>query len=167
MTVEPTLAHLDYRDVFCADLHWAPQDAEEFFRRFRAASPKWARAMSRLRNLLVRPFHLHASARTARPLELGSAPLAVGGRLGPFVVIRITRKGVLVGDDDRHLRFRFLCSLDDSGTSVTLTTDVEYLNLFGRLYFAVVKPFHRLIVKRTLGGAAARPPAVNPSASRR
>jgi len=58
--------------------------------------------------------------------------------------------------------FRFLCSLDDSGTSVTLTTDVEYLNLFGRLYFAVVKPFHRLIVKRTLGHAATRSPGRQP-----
>ena len=166
MTVESTLAHVDYHDVFCADLQWAPQDAEEFFRRFRAASPPWARAMSKLRDLLVRPFRLHASARAARRLESGSAPLAVGGRLGPFVVIRITPKDVLVGDDDRHLRFRFLCSLDDSGTAVTLTTDVEYLNLFGRLYFAVVRPFHCLIVKQTLGSAA-RSPAVNPSASRR
>ncbi|MEO8697448.1 MAG: DUF2867 domain-containing protein [Acidimicrobiales bacterium] len=165
MTFQPRLARVDYRDVFCADLQWAPRDAEAFLRRFRASSPPWAHSLSRLRDLLVRPFRLHKSERASGETE--PMPLEVNGRLGPFVVLGVTPHEVLVGDDDRHLRFRFLCSLDDSGTSVSLTTEVEYRNLFGRLYFAVVKPFHCLIVKRTLANAALRSPAVSQQASRR
>jgi len=155
MTLQRTLAHIDYRDAFHAELQWAPCDAEEFFRRFRESSPGWARVAARIRDALVAPLHLHATHRSSRRLEARSESLEFGQRLGPFVVIEVTAHEVTVGDDDRHLRFRFRCSLDGPQL-VTATTEVEYQNTLGRFYFAMVKPFHWLIVKRTLARAASR-----------
>jgi hypothetical protein len=39
---------------------------------------------------------------------------------------------------------------DPSKKVITVTTTVIYNNWFGRLYFLLVKPFHRLIVQITL-----------------
>jgi hypothetical protein len=155
MTLPPKLARTDYRDVFRADLQWVPQDAQAFFHQFRESSPGWARAASRTRDLLVAPFHLHSTRRPLRVDPTTPAVLEIGRRVGPFIVLRLSPHEVLLGDDDRHLRFRFLCALDAAHSSASATTEVEFQNIFGRLYFAVVKPFHRLIVARTLVRAAA------------
>jgi hypothetical protein len=141
VTLDPALAHIDYRDVFYSDLRWTPVDAAQFVRQFRAASPQWAGVASRVRDRLVRPFHLHVA----------------NGR-GPFTVLSVTPNEVTLGDDDRHLRFRVRCALDARHRAVSVTTEVEYQNAVGRIYFTVVKPFHRLIVARTLARAASRNP---------
>lgn len=139
MTLAPALARIDYSDVFHADLQWTPVDAAQFVRQFRAASPQWAGVASRMRDRLVRPFHLH-----------------VANSRGPFTVVSVTPNEVILGDDDRHLRFRVRCTLDARNCAVSVSTEVEYENAFGRMYFTVVKPFHRLIVARTLAQAASR-----------
>jgi hypothetical protein len=57
------------------------------------------------------------------------------------------------GLDDRHLDFRIVVeteSLPDSRTAVRMMTLVKRHNLPGRLYLAVIMPFHKLIVKTAL-----------------
>jgi hypothetical protein len=82
-------------------------------------------------------------------------------RVGVFRVYERTDDEVLLGEDDRHLDFRVSMLLQREGLEaprVVVATVVRYNGRLGRLYFAVVRPFHRRIVpamlRRTLGRAA-------------
>jgi len=65
-----------------------------------------------------------------------------------FTVVSRNDHEIVMGEEDRHLVFR--TSVLITGTSdasfVHVTTIVRFNNIWGRLYFLPVKPFHRLIV---------------------
>lgn len=61
---------------------------------------------------------------------------------------------VLTFDSMGFLEFGVSVLVDDR--AVTMSNLVRYRSRFGRLYFAVVKPFHRLIAPRLLRRAARR-----------
>jgi hypothetical protein len=97
------------------------------------------RILMRLRDVLVAPGGLHPSS----PADTGVLP-----------VIRTTPDLCVLGMDDRHLDFRVLVHLDPD--VVRCTSVVRRHNPGGRLYFAAVRPFHRLAVPRLLARTAAR-----------
>lgn len=106
--------------------------------------PPWIRRLMALRNIIVRPFGLITDPTARRASE---------AHVGVFPLIRRTRDGVLLGFDDRHLDFRVLVEvreLGEAGQEVSAMTLVETHNLLGRVYLALVKPFHRLIVPAML-----------------
>jgi hypothetical protein len=55
-----------------------------------------------------------------------------------------------MGEDDKHLNFRASVLKDKTNGTVSLTTVVHYNNLWGRVYFFPVKPFHKIIMKALL-----------------
>jgi len=60
---------------------------------------------------------------------------------------------VVLGFDDTHLNFRIIVdvkAVDETTRRVTATTLVHRNNLFGRVYLAMVMPFHKLIVPTML-----------------
>ena len=61
------------------------------------------------------------------------------------------------GFNDRHLDFRLIVDVTPSGEArqVTATTLVRTHNRLGRLYLAIIMPFHRLIVPAMLRRVAA------------
>jgi hypothetical protein len=92
-----------------------------------------------------------------KPLHiLKSEPEAASqgnGRVGIFPIISNSPEQCILGLDDRHLDFRIVVeteSLPDSRTAVRMMTLVKRHNLPGRLYLAVIMPFHKLIVKTAL-----------------
>lgn len=104
-----------------------------------------------LRNPLVAPLRLRTSplgcpvssllATDARQHFAGRFPV-----LDQQVDAADHRAEVLLGADDRHLRFRSSVSvqrLDNGQVQVALATRVLTLNLFGRLYMQLVDPVHR------------------------
>ncbi|WMJ68247.1 DUF2867 domain-containing protein [Stenotrophomonas sp. 24(2023)] len=104
-----------------------------------------------LRNQLVAPLRLRTS-----PLGCPvSSLLSTDARqhfVGRFPVLSQhtdtsdRHAEVLLGADDRHLRFRSSVSvqlLDDGQVQATLATRVLTLNLFGRLYMQLIDPVHR------------------------
>ena len=72
------------------------------------------------------------------------------GRGSGFPLVQQRRDEVILGFDDRHLDFRIVVSLMESGR-VTVATYVARHGLAGRAYIAFVAPFHRLIVRQLLG----------------
>ncbi len=108
-------------------------------------SPSWVTRLLALRNRIVPVFGLKAEAPTAPPHYIGMFP-----------VISETKDRVVLGFDDRHLDFRIVVNLLCEEGTVRLTTLVQPHNIWGRLYLAVVKPFHRLIVPTMLSRAAIR-----------
>ena len=66
-----------------------------------------------------------------------------------------------MGLDDRHLDFRVslrLLPVGGAAESLQLTTTVTFHGRLGRLYFALVRPFHRRIVPAMLRSAVAKEP---------
>lgn len=113
--------------------------------------PRWINWLMASRNRLVRPFGLNTDP------AAGSAPDA---HIGMFPVISRTPERVVLGLDDRHLDFRVLVQVRDigvSGQEVSATTLVRTHNALGRIYLAVVTPFHRIIVPAMLAQLHRRP----------
>jgi hypothetical protein len=105
-------------------------------------SPRWVRVLLGLRNVLVTPFGLKTSGEpTAK------------GIIGLFPVVSATREQLVAGFDDQHLDFRIVVEVAPAGNTrqrITSTTLVRTHNLLGRVYLAIVMPFHRVIARAML-----------------
>ena len=113
-----------------------------------ASPPAWINALMAVRNRVMGLFGVKNA-----PEQFASAATA---RVGLFPVVSESLRHILLGFDDRHLDFRIAVSLRDAGdghTAVTVTTAVLTHNRLGRVYLAVILPFHRLIARQMLSRA--------------
>lgn len=97
--------------------------------------------------------------------RVASLKPAVTGSALLFPVIHASHDLVVLGFDDRHLDFRVL--VDVRRGQVRCTTVVRRHNVLGHAYFAIVGPFHRLIMPGLLARATRggwRPPRARPVA---
>lgn len=119
--------------------------------------PAWVRALMALRNHLVAPFGLKTEAPRGVQRADGRA-FARGDHAGVFRVFDRRDDELLLGGDDRHLDFRFSLLLRQGAAfqDVFATTTVHFHNLWGRLYFFFVAPFHRQIIPAMLRHALPR-----------
>ena len=126
---------------------------EEVIVAFFQSGPWWFHRLLALRNALVRPLGLKTGAATAADIR---PPFRVGQAIGVFRIMALAGDEVVFGEDDRHLDFRLslLLRWDGAGNSLVLSTLVRINNGLGTGYFAVVKPFHRLIVPIMARGIA-------------
>ena len=136
----------DFADAFALDVAQAidaPQATAQTFARL----PGWISGLVWFRNLLVAPFGLSAGAGEALP---------AARRHGMFPILSSTPGRVVMGFDDRHLDFRIVVDVNPvaAGHRVTVTTLVQRHALSGRLYLAVVMPFHKRIVPALLARVA-------------
>lgn len=124
-----------------------------------SASPWWITGLMALRNLLVSGFGLKT--------ELGGAPARVtreihfepGNRDCFFTVIDRTYDELVMAETDKHLDFRVSfkkCIVPNCVTILELTTVVWYNNYLGPIYFTVVKPFHRALIRSMMKRASNR-----------
>ena len=139
----------DVADAFTVALPpGASTDLDVWRRNVFASPPATIRRLLRLRDLLVRPLGLR---------EASEDDLHEG-----FPVLGRRDREVLMGLDDRHLDFRVslrLLQSDQAADSLLLTTTVTFHGALGRLYFALIRPFHRRIVPVMLRSAVTRNPA--------
>ncbi|MES2318910.1 MAG: DUF2867 domain-containing protein [Pseudomonadota bacterium] len=116
--------------------------------------PGWIGKLAILRDLIVSVFGL----KTAEHLAT-LAGEAKANRVGIFKVYSTSETEIVLGEDDKHLDFRasFLCTsgpAPESSRLLTVSTVVHCHNLLGRAYILVIAPFHRMVVKASLGRAA-------------
>ena len=113
--------------------------------------PAWVGALMAVRNRLVAPFGLKTEAPPDAQRADGRA-FTQGDYAGFLRVFERRADELLLGGDDRHLDFRFSLLLRQGKASqeVFATTAVRFHNLWGRLYFFFVAPFHRLIIPAML-----------------
>jgi hypothetical protein len=129
---------------------------------FFSGRSKVADALFAIRNKVVGLFGLKTSGQTSdRQQPLENFKCEQGDQRGLFKVFDKTENEVVLGEDDKHLNFRVSLLLDGlhAGTgkkSLTITTTVQFNNLFGRVYFLFVRPFHKLIVPAMLKGMIKR-----------
>ena len=71
-----------------------------------------------------------------------------------FSVIDRSETEIVMAEDDKHLYFRTSLFVEETSDqnreNVYLTTLVQFHNIWGKLYFSPVKPFHKLIMKALL-----------------
>ena len=68
-----------------------------------------------------------------------------------FRMHRVDRQGIVVGKDDRLIRYRILLRLERETRHVTCATVGAYgSNPLGRLYFVARLPAHRCFVRSTM-----------------
>lgn len=147
--ISRALPAVDYADAFEAAVpETGPRDAVAFTRAMLGSRPRWIGFLMRIRDSVMGVFGAKTMPRTASVPE----DLRPGGRIGFFEVFELGADELLLGADDRHLDFRFstLYRHGPRGTRVVLTTTVRFHNGFGRFYFAIVKPFHKLVVRSML-----------------
>ena len=117
--------------------------AEALQRGLWSRQPKLAAGLMRLRNILVKPLGLKTSDEQPIDPWLAQAERVrrrdEAGRLIDEVVIH---------SDDRHLAF--WVSLKVAGDRVTVVTVVRWHNALGRVYFAVIKPWHGPLLCSTI-----------------
>jgi len=122
----------DFLDCYQVKATVPPRQAAEIITTF----PVWASWLLRLRNLIVAPFGLSTDG-----------PDAVD-KIGPFPVELETGTELIAGFNDTHLDFRVSVRAEDG--QLTLATWVRRHNLGGRIYLAVIMPFHILIARNAL-----------------
>jgi hypothetical protein len=110
--------------------------------------PRWITALMALRDYLVTPLGL----KTSDPSNRTTTDV-----IGIFPVLSQSPARLVAGFDDRHLDFRVVVDVARSGPGqqVTATTLVLTHNRLGRIYLAIILPFHRLIVRSMLRQVAA------------
>ncbi|MDQ7071600.1 MAG: DUF2867 domain-containing protein [Rhodobacterales bacterium] len=99
------------------------------------AAPFWVTLLLRLRNLLVRPFGLRGVEKS-------------DNSIGLFPVVAEDETEIILGFDDSHLDFRI--AVFCTAQQVYLATWVHCNNRFGRMYLALIMPFHKLIMRRSI-----------------
>jgi hypothetical protein len=139
----PWLAGAQFIDAYRVELDGSAFDAREAAHRMFSCSPRWIEALLRLRNLIVVPLGLKTS---------GAGEPATFGMIGIFPVVSETPGRLVAGFNDSHLDFRVIVDVAPTGTGqrITATTLVRTHNWLGRLYLAIILPFHRLIVRTML-----------------
>ncbi|MDR3327959.1 MAG: DUF2867 domain-containing protein [Prevotellaceae bacterium] len=117
-----------YRIIYPADKS-IEQITNELFK-----LPDWVTLLLKTRDSIVGIFGL----KTGKDREDGQ-------RL--FPIIEQNKNELVMGENDSHLNFRVSVLIDRENAFVYVTTLVHYNNIWGKLYFMPVKPFHKIIMK--------------------
>jgi len=163
-------ASVDYADCYRVRGAWLAGHSVDYLTAVAFSHvPRWVRFLERLRDRLVRCFGLQTGADVVPVLPDPGARYEPGADVVFFQVLARSEQELVLGEQDRHLDFRVSVLLEpDPGPtpSLSLTTVVHFHNVWGRLYFLPVRPFHRLIVRRLLASLQARVEPHPPSVAR-
>jgi hypothetical protein len=148
----PCYGRADFADAFSVELpEAAAGDAEMLARHVFEKQPAWIAMLMTLRDGVVQPLGLK------RAVDLRSGE---GDRISIFRIFERHANEIVLGEDDRHLDFRVSVLVQPAsgsgGRRLIVTTLVFYNRLLGRAYIALIAPFHRLVVRTSLGQAQAR-----------
>jgi len=100
--------------------------------------PKWVNWLMGIRDSVVGIFGLKNNQ------------AILEGQITRFPIIAQQENEIIMGENDKHLDFRVSILVDMENTFIYLITIVHFNNFFGRIYFLIVKPFHKIIVKSIL-----------------
>lgn len=123
----------DYVDSYSATVdNGKPLTVDVLFERIFIQLPPFVQKLLKLRDVLVKPLKLKTGA-TFRNR-----------------IIERDEEEIIIGAQDKHLSFwvSVYCTIPNNSPQTTaITTIVKYHNFLGKCYFAVIKPFHKIIVK--------------------
>ena len=144
------MERIDYQDNYVVqidtDQEIAPADLVKYFF---LSFPKWFMALMYTREQIAKWIGL----KTAHGMDVKGQLEAFEGKVGQsialFHVLGSNQREVMLGENDKHLNFRFSFLVYPSGNKQEISgaTTVKYNGWLGRVYFFFVKPVHRLIMR--------------------
>jgi len=82
-------------------------------------------------------------------LEEINLPFHIGDRFGLFELYELNQGEAVLGENNFHLDFRLSFKIDENNI-LHATTAIVFNNIFGKIYLAMIKPFHKFIVQLSL-----------------
>jgi hypothetical protein len=139
---------VDYSDIFSVQTKKQNLDIEEVITAFFSTTPKWIDYLFELRHNIVALLGLKTNSNTIIEFNY---PLQAGEKIGFFEIFEVSETEIILGENDTHLDFRVLVRIEKEN-QISVETLVEFKNFFGKTYFQIIKPFHKLIVASMLKG---------------
>ena len=143
----------NYEDSFCLILETKKIfDVEFIIFKIIKSLPKWFKILINSRNAIARIIGL----KTGRIEKIYENSVRLNIKqdqsIGDFFIILKEKNHLITELNDKHLDFRFSILIRKKGdiTRVSFSTIVKLKNFFGRIYFFLIKPFHRLIIPNIL-----------------
>jgi len=114
--------------------------------------PKWFKFLLNLRNAIASIFGLKTGKIENVYEYLDKLNIKQDQSIGDFFIFLKGKNHLIAELKDKHLDFRFsiLIRQEDGLTKVSLSTIVKINNIFGKVYFFLITPFHRLIIPNIL-----------------
>ena len=140
LDTRPLLAGAQFSDAFSVAVDDTALDARQAAQKMLARGPRWIDALMRLRDSLVTPFGLKTSDPWTSYPPTPSEYFRSSAKPRP-AWSRASTIATSISASSSTSR------VPDTASSVTATTLVLTHNLLGRIYLAIVLPFHRLIVR--------------------
>jgi len=145
----------DYTDTFKVPVYNCQDYSIDYLTAlFFTSVPAWINSLLSLRHLLGKLIGLHGGAVRNFKEPDQSLRYEIGSKAVLFKVYDRNDAEIVMADNDKHLNFRtslFLERVKDKDHGYLYSsTIVHYNNIFGRIYFFPVKPFHQLIIKTML-----------------
>jgi hypothetical protein len=115
------------------------------------AFPVWVRWLFNLRDILVKPFGLKGADGDYNSFHQKFAEtVRFGGIYKQTSIPAKSENETILQLADRHLTAELSCRIEnisDNKLKISVITLVHYHNALGKIYFVVIKPFHKIIVK--------------------
>ncbi|QQE10421.1 DUF2867 domain-containing protein [Planctomycetota bacterium] len=148
------IGNIHYMDSFSIQIPKAESVSVDYLNALIFSSvPQWIRVLMAIRNCLVKPFGLE-TGNIPLPKEVDPSIRFVEGESPIFFTVLLRNENeIVMAEKDKHLNFRastLKVKNTDGSVTLYLTTIVHFNNIWGRLYFLPVKPFHKLIIKSIL-----------------
>lgn len=142
----------DYTDSYKADIQNCTKfNADKIATLFINSTnkkPKWLGFLMTIRNWLAEQIGLKKTA--IRPNNKTLSEIKIGEKFGMFELFDKLENEIILGKNDKHLNFRLSILSDElieKINTLNISTLVKFNNSFGKFYFMLIKPFHKLIVK--------------------
>lgn len=149
------IANCDFRDSYRVPLTRRELGMAEIFFAVFGHRPPWMKAILILRNAAARLAGLEVPtvAEIVKP-EVRDV-YGAGDKIGPWPLFFVGENEIIAGRDNKHMDFRLSVLKTGSGemVDVVVTTVCSVHNLFGRIYLALVVPFHRAGLRLLLSQA--------------
>ncbi|UII76244.1 DUF2867 domain-containing protein [Flagellimonas sp. HMM57] len=140
--INSTSKRIDYSDTYTTTNH--SDSLEKITNMIFDNFPNWIMILMKLRHSIVKFFDL----KTQKPSNYNTE-FKIGGYIGFFKIFKIMDNEIILGEDDKHLDFRVSVYNSKENTyNIKVSTIVQYNRRFANVYMAIVKPFHKLIMKQ-------------------
>ena len=144
---------VNYEDRFCLILETKKIfDVYFIIVKLIKSIPKWFKFLLNFRNAIVSIFGLKTGKIKNVYENLGKLNFQQDQSIGNIFILLKDKNHLIAELKDKHLDFRFsiLIRQVDGITKVSLSTIVKINNIFGKVYFFLITPFHRLIIPNIL-----------------
>ena len=152
-TIYVNFGKINYEDRFCLILQKEKIiDINFVIIKLINTIPNWIKFLLYLRNKIVNIFGLKTGKFEKIYENKDILNLKQDQYIGDIFILLKENNHLISELKDKHLDFRFSISImqEDGITKLSLSTIVKFNNIFGKLYFFLITPFHRLIIPNIL-----------------